>query len=310
MTEPPTCLLPDPNEDPEWYPDVWLRYPADPKLYPVHVGHCFKATCEIYLILNDLASKTFRPSGQPRQLTWQEISSYQRRLYIWYKELPNMISLDAMVLPVHFQIQYFAHQPVIHLLRLLMHHSCLYRMALVLLFDIPQDTIKSRNSFFTVDQRNAAKAVIAHADVQLETILRLYYARHSFQGYDSQLMMQLAYLGNVALKRRSYADDGSDTNSKEKLEATRSTLALVLKGLYEQSRNYYVSLSALQIMKGQISAHDQDFLAQFVASEVTKHEEISLDASGITAQWVFPLVTWKDHPDAVRIAALVKKEVT
>lgn len=84
-------------------------------MYSVHVGHCFKATCEIYIILNDLTSKIFRPSVQPRQLTWQEISSFQRRLHIWYEELPDMILLDAMVLSVHFQIQYFTHQAVMHI---------------------------------------------------------------------------------------------------------------------------------------------------------------------------------------------------
>lgn len=122
-------------------------------------------------------------------------------------------------------------------------------------------------------------------------------------------MTQLAYLGNVALKRRSYADDESDTNSKEKLEVIRSTLALVLKRLYEQSWNYYVSLPALKIAKGQISAHDQDFLGQFVGSKATKHEEISLEASSVTAQWGFPLGMWKDHPNAVRLETLIKKEV-
>ncbi|KAL6704951.1 hypothetical protein ACN47E_007496 [Coniothyrium glycines] len=215
IINPPTCLLPDPYKDPEWYP---------------------------------------------------EISNYQQQLETWYKKLPDVISLHAMVFPVHFQIH------------------CFYRMVLVMLFDIERDAENDQNSLFTGDQRHAAKAVMTQADVQLETILRLYYARHSFQDYDSQLMMQLTYLGNVALKGRSHADDGSDSNSQETLEATRSTLALVLKGLYEQSRNYHIGLSALQIMKGQIGAHDRTLLAQFAASEATKYKEIPLEAASVKAQ--------------------------
>lgn len=59
----PSYSLPDPNLDPEWYGEVWVRYSQNCTRTPILFGHNFKETVRIRLIQADISTELF---GKPR----------------------------------------------------------------------------------------------------------------------------------------------------------------------------------------------------------------------------------------------------
>ncbi|PVH92895.1 hypothetical protein DM02DRAFT_604691 [Periconia macrospinosa] len=290
LPDPPGLPLPDPDKDSRWYPEIWLRYPQDKELYPMFLGHCFKTTCELHTILNGIAATAFSLSEKPRRLRWEEVSRFQARLYAWHDALPNQLSSRWSVFPIHLKIQ------------------SEYYSVLIMLFDSQLATADNIPRPLTTDQKEAAEIITAHAKVQLESLIRIYYLRHCFKAYDSHLMMFLTHLGNVTLARLAQAEQGTTHIPSEMIEALRSTLVLVLKGLYEQSQNYHVCSVVFRIMKESLSARDQNFVGQFIEiKDPVLDKEAILKASTVNSHWVFPRIKLNDSPEAARIETLAQE---
>jgi hypothetical protein len=57
----PATPLPDPDENPEWYGEIWLQLPSSPgSRISTNHGHVFKAIVRLRQIANDIASIVFQ----------------------------------------------------------------------------------------------------------------------------------------------------------------------------------------------------------------------------------------------------------
>jgi hypothetical protein len=102
---PPDIPLPDPSADPEWYGEMWIKYPMNQKLLPTYFGYLFKAKADFRVIMNDIALHYFGKSESTPKLNLQKVKGFHSRLRNWYDKLPEPLTARRIVLPSHLMLQ-------------------------------------------------------------------------------------------------------------------------------------------------------------------------------------------------------------
>ncbi len=106
---PPLHPLPDPAVDPDWYGQIWLRYPLDPMLYTTHFPHQFRAQSEFRTIVCDCwfhkedADHAESP-WSPEKVVPAVHSSYAR-MRDWHDKLPEPLTPARITLPSQLMLQ-------------------------------------------------------------------------------------------------------------------------------------------------------------------------------------------------------------
>ncbi|KAI0180537.1 hypothetical protein GGR52DRAFT_531750 [Hypoxylon sp. FL1284] len=237
IINPPDYPLPDPALDAGWYGEIWIRYPLSQTVYPASVGHVVKANFELRKLMNDMAAEMFEEDKPPRT-TVAQVLDCKARLDSWFTHLPEPLMPTKVVLPDHLKIHLEYYGVMIGLMRL---------------------PVESAANLAATWQ-----GIIQYAEIRLETLLRLYYLRHSFECYDPLLMHWLVFLGDVVLKKLDNPSGSPTTSSATTtpldLESLRSTLILCAKGLYDQSRNYHIAFIVYRLLRDRMKANDLDLL--------------------------------------------------
>jgi hypothetical protein len=186
--------------------------------------------------------------------------------------------------------------------------SCEFYSAIIMLFDAQLSPVENDGSPLSDNQRSISREITAQATAQLETLLRIYYMRHGFEAYDAMLLVHLVHLANVTLARLAQIEQTPDPPeaSLEDTETLRSTLILCLKGLHDQSKNFYLSGVVFDVMKNRLSPENRNLVGRFVTLADSNVEDRSMDRSQrITSDYVIPVVNLNEHPDAGRLANMV-----
>jgi hypothetical protein len=97
--------LPDVAAEPDWYSELWLRYPLDQQPYPMGFGHGMKALSELRVIMNDICAVSFHQSVNPAKIEWEQAVQFRKRLQKWYDALPDAISHSKLLFPAHLKLQ-------------------------------------------------------------------------------------------------------------------------------------------------------------------------------------------------------------
>lgn len=100
----PKTPLPDPIAQPEWYGDVWLRYPQSRILVPSNQGSTLKARAELHIILDDVSKQIF--TGPKTQLSLDDLLKFNTRLDAWFDNLPRLLTSSEIVYPTQIALQY------------------------------------------------------------------------------------------------------------------------------------------------------------------------------------------------------------
>jgi len=186
--------------------------------------------------------------------------------------------------------------------------SCEFYSVIIMLFDAQLSPVENDGSPLSSQQREAAKDITNQAIAQLEVLLRIYYLRHGFDSYDSMLLVHLVHLGNVTLARlaRRESNQSYTVNSQDTLESLRSTLILCLKGLYDQSKMFYLSGVVLGVMKNRLSDESREIVGQYITLTDSNADPEPTDRSHkITSDYVIPVVNLNEDPEAGRLANMV-----
>jgi hypothetical protein len=144
--------------------------------------------------------------------------------------------------------------------------------------------------------------------MQLESIIRIYYLRHSFEVYDFMLIIFLAHLANITLHFFDRFERDPTIAPVGANESMHSTLVLCLKGLHDQSRNFYIPGVLLAIMKKRISADVRNSIGQALTSEDLDSDTDSTDewiagqSQRIVSELVLPGVRFNEDPKPWRLA--------
>lgn len=105
IKNPPDIALPDPLVDPEWYGQIWIRYPLSPRPVSTHFGHLFKACAHIRVIMNDICLQYFGKPASSFQVALDQALGFHSRLKDWQNALPGPLIPERIVYPSHFMLQ-------------------------------------------------------------------------------------------------------------------------------------------------------------------------------------------------------------
>lgn len=106
LVQPPATPLPDKTSMPRFTGEIYLQYPLQAKLTPIHLDAMFRIQIELSVIMleiNNAATRAGAPGTAPPTLA--EALAFYSRLETWYKALPPELQPDRVVMPQHLQLQ-------------------------------------------------------------------------------------------------------------------------------------------------------------------------------------------------------------
>jgi hypothetical protein len=105
LEQPPQLLLPDPEVEPQWYPEIWIQYPYDQTAYPLHLGHKMKAETALHTIMNELGSLAFGNASLSQSSAVDDIVVLKQKLDVWKESLPEPLQPKKLVFPFQLSLQ-------------------------------------------------------------------------------------------------------------------------------------------------------------------------------------------------------------
>ncbi|KAK4162169.1 hypothetical protein QBC43DRAFT_88833 [Cladorrhinum sp. PSN259] len=238
LKEPPQASLPDPAAFPNFYGELFIRYPLTTSRLPVYHGLLFKAKAEFWTILNELSVLNFSTSGTP-SMPPQQIIAFYRKLRNWLDNLPQELTARKIVFPAQLKIH--------------MHYN-------LVITDLLKPTLGQNWS----DGGSPIKSldeIQSESTLNLETLVRIYYLRHGFESSDSFLIHFIGCLGFI-----SRAKSGMEAGATY-LESRRSTEILIIKGINELSQAYYVAKAVMRHQASLMPPEDVELAKRFVDVE-------------------------------------------
>jgi hypothetical protein len=126
--------------------------------------------------------------------------------------------------------------------------------------------------------------IVRFSQAMFETLLRLYYLRHSYDTHDAWIIHFLLVLGTDALKSLYNA---APTASQQSLDTLRSSVLLAATGLKEQGENVYIArVCALGLQKS-MKPEDLQWVQTYLSTKpVTQGEQRLIDES---ARCMYPV---------------------
>jgi hypothetical protein len=105
LKSPPASALPDPSLDPEWYGQIWVRYPLDPKLYTTSFPLQFKAQSTSRALLNEASLDKQHVGNGESGAALPSINRLYSRIKEWYDNLPEPLTAARISLPSQLMLQ-------------------------------------------------------------------------------------------------------------------------------------------------------------------------------------------------------------
>ena len=102
LSEPPEWRLPDPVREPQWYGEVWVRYPLSNNPLPMRIGQTFEARSRFRIIMNKACQVAF---SKDSEISLTQANSFLSQLKSWFTSLPPALSPKHIALPGHLQLQ-------------------------------------------------------------------------------------------------------------------------------------------------------------------------------------------------------------
>ncbi|KAK1757423.1 hypothetical protein QBC47DRAFT_155922 [Echria macrotheca] len=264
---PPEAALPNPVANPGWYGETWVRYPqSNSRLSTCH-PQIFKAKAELWAIANEYTIALNQRAEPHNPLPMSEMLLYYKKLNSWFDNLPESLGPRKIVFP-----------------KQLMLHMQYY----LILITIVKPVIDQDWGDGTI--KETPRWAYFNAMVRYETLIRLYYLRHSFDAPNTLMINYFGHLNQIALDAMNGLCSGLVHPDESHL---RSTALLSAKGLYDQSHNHYIAKVVFKMQLKQMREKDVELLKHIAKIE-------SDDANGpleqpVQSEW--PLYNRSYHED-------------
>ncbi|KAH0531151.1 hypothetical protein TsFJ059_000019 [Trichoderma semiorbis] len=285
LKAPPKAPLPDPEEDPEWYGEIWVKYPLSQTPIQMNFPHFFKAKCELGLIVTQIAVDLFeaKERGSTRDPS-ESVTGYLEALESWSLSLPMSLKPSQIVFPFHLQLHLAYHNIVINLCEV---------------------TTADGDAKIPTQPDGGVRWKLHLSRISFETIVRLYYLRHGFENADAYMahcLTVLAFMGVAQLAASTTPSLPAPTSPE-----ARSTLILAAKGLGEQGQNYYLPFTLFHIVQGQMGSDDLNALQSLTTACNEDVGTPQIRARHVQAQYPVNIVNMTDYPQNQRLGSLIKE---
>ncbi|KAF9871476.1 hypothetical protein CkaCkLH20_11123 [Colletotrichum karsti] len=257
-----------PLPDPELQPACWLR-----------------STAQFSAMLNEMViSRTSGvEEGQLRPFTMEETFVFKQKLDDWFSSLPECVSTNNIALPNHIKLHMEYYTTVSQLFKNLL---------------VTQPALSST--------RETLQRLIDNFDIRFETLLRLYYLRHSFDGADHWGIYFLTLLGNTTCERikQEAALEGTDP---ARFNALRSTLILCAKGLHDQGRSCHIASVVCRVLRDRMRKEDVDLLGTHANMKDLDASDQAVLAQKLLSAWPLPAIEIKKDIREASLEHLLNK---
>lgn len=267
LTKPPDWDLPDPLKEAQWYGEIWLKYPLSQNLSSTYFGHIFQARCRLRVIMNEFCQAAY---SKDSALTLEKAGELHSQLQSWFIGLPKPLQPRTIVLPSHLQLHMYYH------------HLTLAMYELLLDSGAGQDSLPLQ--------------MVTAARKYLQTLVRLYYLRHGYDAMNLYLVIPLMLVGEHCI-------NSIDKQTPEpRLEALRSTLILVAKGLADQRRNHYLANALFRVVRGRMRPREAALLRDAVEEDAVEPPM----AQAVRSHWPVSVVKNLGDMDSYILTNLVE----
>ncbi|KID87760.1 hypothetical protein MGU_04998 [Metarhizium guizhouense ARSEF 977] len=130
--------------------------------------------------------------------------------------------------------------------------------------------------------------IVDDARKHLQTLVRLYYLRHGFEAMDLFIVIPLMLAGYECI------DAIGEQATGPRLEALRSTLILIAKGLYNQRRNHYLAEALFRVIRGRMRQEELSLLKTTVRLDEDEEDERRHMAQAVRSHWPVSVVKKKE----------------
>ncbi|CAN9446427.1 unnamed protein product [Alternaria alternata] len=269
LKDPPEMPFPDPLTDPGFHDEMWLRYPFATSTVPAYYAHTITARRHLNQIKNDIVYKVRSRNVLEGPVLFSTILDLNERLDSWFQNLPLAMQARNIVFPpqleVHIVIELF------------------------------------RRGGDGADEALSAQMIL-ESNVRMETVLRLYYLRHSFDCFTNFMIYFMVYIGNLALE-----DLGSNQLNNASVEDLRSTLVLCANGLQSYGKAFHVAKLAHYALSTRVSTRDLRLLQAYSGSQDNAVEEQTL-INHAHSSWPIPIFDVKEEdPEAARLKNMIER---
>lgn len=286
MRHPPQVPLPDPIEDPQWYGEIWVKYPESQSRFPTHLGFIFKAKAELWSIMNDLSLLSFQDHGPPLKLSTSQVLEFYTRLVNWLHNLPEPLSPQKIVTPHQIKLHMHFYFILINILRPIVTHEW-------------RNDIQPGK---TIPPYTPHEAYL-NATVRFETLIRIYYLRHGFEALDSFLMQFLGALACMTI------DAITQNPAVPHVETLRSTVLLATKGMWEQAQSLYVARAVLRVLASAMRPEDVQLLKKFANVKADTDIYSAPLEQPVQSDWPTYVVRLDQNPDTVRLGKTLSSKL-
>lgn len=139
------------------------------------------------------------------------------------------------------------------------------------------------------EHERSLRQEIEECEGQFETLLRLYYLRHSFEAADNWIVYFLTILGNQSCDKvnRGAALETLDPST---FNSFRSTLILCAKGLYDQGRSTHIASIVCHVLRDQMRKQDLLLLSSHANMTGLDIDDQAIMKQKVLSEWPVPSV--------------------
>ncbi|PON25487.1 hypothetical protein TGAM01_v205781 [Trichoderma gamsii] len=240
----PESPLPDPFEHPQWYGDIWFKFPSAPTMFSTHLSQYTWAKIQLWCIARDMASQMEELKARHAELLATQVLAFCSKLAHWYRTLPRCMRPDRIVTPYQLQLHMQFHNYIINLLE----------EPMVTKLDNPQFI-----DVFSQSLGQKPRELLSSSKRSFETLIRLYYLRHGFKALDYfmvQYLSMLAFMAHGAIHASMH---------ETTLQSLQSTILLATMGLRDQSASFYTGRMVFKAVRKGMRSEEIELIDRFTA---------------------------------------------